>query len=616
MSVQALRRTNLARPTELKEEAMDITSADEGLRVQREYIKKLEDDNFTWDILVGDAFVRGMRDIGYKSTAFALAELIDNSIQAAATQIDVVFGFDAGTKPTQIAVIDDGYGMEPTMVRASLVWGAGTRAENRAGFGKYGYGLPSASVSQCHRVTVYSKTESGTWHSAYLDIDEIKNGSWTKSGRIEMPVEREAELPRFVVDHLKSKNRWGTFTHGTVVIWGGDLDRIDYRQREALRANLVTHLGVIYRNFLVATPMTVDEHTVQPCDPLFLTPGFRYYDLDEDRAIAYDPAVVDVKDKGKVIGQVRVRYSRMPSTFFRKPEMKHTNKPGRGNTNERLEIADANNGIIFMRNGRQIDVVRPPRSIPGAAFNATTDRFWAVEVDFDATLDELFSITTSKQQVKPADSLWDVLKDSAKMFAAIGQMRTAYDKEAKELASKLETSSQAKRASVEAIEAAEKFRTAAPPKPTAERAKEAQTNLDQSATRRAKQSGLEQEAVKRQLEASRQGVDHEVETEDLPGAPFFRCVQEGGTRVLYLNVAHPFYTKLYQGPGSNARLRAGLEVLLWTLGNAEADTDPESDRRTFYEQERVTIWSPHLATSLTNLSGIALGSAEPTDDAA
>jgi hypothetical protein len=35
-----------------------------------------------------------MRDIGYKSTAFALAELIDNSIQATATQIDIVFGFD------------------------------------------------------------------------------------------------------------------------------------------------------------------------------------------------------------------------------------------------------------------------------------------------------------------------------------------------------------------------------------------------------------------------------------------------------------------------------------------------------------------------------------------
>jgi hypothetical protein len=594
---------------------MDIISADEGLRVQREYIKKLEDDNFTWDILVGDAFVRGMRDIGYKSSAFAIAELIDNSIQAAATQIDVVFGFDAGAKPSQIAVIDDGHGMEPTMVRASLVWGAGTRAENRAGFGKYGYGLPSASVSQCHRVTVYSKTESGTWHSAYLDIDEIKDGKWTKNGRIEMPIEKSHQPPAFVIDSLKKARRWDSFTHGTVVVWGGELDRIDFKTREALKANLLTQLGVIYRNYLVATPMTVDGEPVQPCDPLFLTPGFRYYDLDADRATALDPATVEIKDKktGEALGRMRVRYALMPPTFFRKPEAKNTNKPGRTQMNERLEIADANNGIIFTRNGRQIDVVRPPRGISSP--NATTDRYWAVEVDFDATLDEWFSITTSKQQVKPHDSVWDMLKDSAKMFEAIGQMRTTYKKEAAEVAAELEASKREKRASVESVEAAEKFRTTPKPKDTPDRAKEARTNLETSASKRAKQAGLEPTAVQRELTASRDGKEKVVETEDSPGAPFFRVVQEGGTRVLYLNVAHAFYTDLYQGPGSNPLLRAGLEVLLWTLGNPECDADPHSDRRTFYETERAVVWSPFLAAALKTLSTIDLGVAE-ADDAA
>jgi hypothetical protein len=594
---------------------MDITNAIEGLKVQREYIKKLEEDKFTWDILVGDAFVRGMRDIGYKSTAFAMAELIDNSIQAGATQIDVAFGFNAGAKPTQIAVIDDGHGMEPTMVRASLVWGAGTRAENRDGFGKYGYGLPSASVSQCHRVEVYSKTEEGEWHVAYLDIDEIKDGEWSPNGRIEMPREKLGRPPAFVVDFLKKKKRWETFTHGTIVVWGGELDRIDFKTREALKANLLTNLGVIYRNYIVATPMTVDGETVQPVDPLFLTPGFRYYDLDADRATAFDPAVVEVKDKktGDVIGKMRVRYSLMPPTFFRKPVAKQTNKPGRGQSNERLEIADANNGIIFTRNGRQIDVVRPPRSL--ASVNATTDRFWAVEVDFDASLDEMFSITTSKQQVKPDDRVWDMLKDSAKMFEAIGQMRTNYKKAAAQVATQIEADKRAHRASVEAIEAAEKFRTTPKPQPTQKRAEEAENNLEQMVTRKAKQSGLEPDAVRREIEASREGKHKDVDTEDLPGAPFFRVVQEGGTRVLYLNVSHPFFTDLYEAPGSTPQLRAGLEVLLWTLGNAECDADPESDRRTFYGTERATVWSPFLATALKSLSTIDLGTVE-SDDAA
>lgn len=588
---------------------MEISTLPEGLKTQRQYIEKLEAEKFGWDILVGDAFVRGMRDIGYKSTSFAMAELIDNAIQAAASKVDVVFGFDGGAKPTKIAVIDDGHGMEPKMVRACLIWGAGTRAENREGFGKYGYGLPSASVSQCHRVSVYSKTPDGSWHRAYLDIDEIKDGKWSKGNRIEMPDAESAELPEFVTDYLKGHGRLDDFSHGTVVVWE-TLDRVSPKLRQELRNSLVTNLGVIYRNYLVETPITVDDVEVQPCDPLFLTEGFRYYDLDEDRAIELPPATVEVKDKatGEVVGRMRVRYARMPSTFFRKPEFKHTNRPGKGGMNGRLEIADANNGIIFLRNGRQIDVIRPPRSF--RSLNATTDRFWGVEVNFDATLDDLFSITTSKQQVRPDDSVWDMLRDKANMFTVIGEMFSTYKKEAKALESELEQAKAGKRASVEAIEGAAKFRTTKAPDETPERQKEAEDNLEKEAKKRAGKAGVKPDAVERELVAEREGRTHQVETEDMPGAPFMRCVQEGGTRVLYLNVAHPFYTELYAGPGATPRLRAGLEVLLWTLGNAEVDAEPESDRRKFYGRERGSVWSPLLADALEVLKGVAVMEAE------
>ncbi|MDA8071764.1 MAG: ATP-binding protein [Actinomycetota bacterium] len=586
---------------------METTTVPEGLQAQRQYIEKLESEHFGWDILVGDAFVRGMRDIGYKSTSFAMAELIDNAIQAAASRVDIVFGFDGGAKPTKIAIIDNGHGMEAKMVRASLIWGAGTRAENREGFGKYGYGLPSASVSQCHRVSVFSKIPGGEWHRAYLDIDEIKDGKWSKGNRIEMPAAAPMDPPDFVLQHLEERGRSGD--HGTVVVWEG-LDRVNPKLRQELRNSLVTNLGVIYRNYLVATPITVDCVDVQPCDPLFLTEGFRYYDLDEDRAVELPPATVEVKDKGtgQVIGRMRVRYARMPATFFRKPEFKHTNRPGKGGTNERLDIADANNGIIFLRNGRQIDVIRPPRSM--RSINATTDRFWAVEVNFDATLDELFSITTSKQQVRPDDSVWDMLKDKAKLFDVIGEMFTTYKKDASKIATKAEQAKEGKRASVEAIEGAAKFRTTKTPDETPERQQEAEANLEQEARKRAGKAGVKPEAIERELVAEREGRTHEVETEDMPGAPFMRCVQEGGTRVLYLNIAHPFYTELYAGPSATPRLRAGLEVLLWTLGNSEADADPESERRRFYERERVSVWSPQLADALQVLKGVSVMESE------
>jgi len=566
---------------------------------QKALVDRLDESG--WDLIVGDAFVRGMRDIGYKSTSYAMAELIDNSIQADATWVEVAFGFDKGAKPSKIAVVDNGWGMESRMTRASLVWGAGTRHDNREGFGKYGYGLPSASVSQCYRVEVYSKISGGQWAMAYLDVNEISEGKWTSNHRIATPAERLAEPPSFAVDQLKDSGRW-PMESGTIVVWDNlDPNRIDYKRREELRNALVTNLGVIYRNYLVDTPMRVDGHDVEPCDPLFLTEGFRYYDLDEDRAIALPEAIIEVTDRitKAPVGKLRVRFARMPATFFRKPEAKRNYKPGKTGTNERLAIADAHNGFIFLRNGREIDVVKPPRSM--MSINATTDRFWAVEIDFDASLDDEFSMTTAKQQVTPSDRIWDILNDKAKVQENIAAMRKQYEKGAAEVR---DTAEKAKKASIEAIENAAKFKTTKPPKDTPARRSEAEENLKAEANRRARESGLPPETVKRELVAQQEGKTHDVETEDLPGAPFFRCVQRGGQRVLLVNVAHPFYTDLYAGPGSTVQQRAALEILLWTLGEAEVDADPDSDRRRFYERERPSVWSPYLAEALTSLRTI------------
>jgi len=585
---------------------MTITTANDPFAAQKALVETL--DKSGWDLIVGDAFVRGMRDIGYKSTSYALAELIDNSVQANATWTDVIFGFNkGGAKPTKIGVIDNGWGMVPAMVRASLVWGAGTRPNDRRGFGKYGYGLPSASVSQCLRVEVYSKTADGPWATSYLDVEEIGNGEWTTNHRINTPETVMEEPPEFVVDHLKAAKRW-PLEHGTIVVWDKlDGTRLDYKTREALKDSLLSNLGVIYRNYLVDVPMTVDGAKVEPCDPLFLTPGFRSYDLDSDRAVELQSTVVEVPDPitKQVKGTMRVRFSRLPATFYRKPEHKGTTSSGKGVFNERAAIADLHQGIVFLRNGRQIDVVKPPRSL-GAFSNPTTDRYWKIEVDFDATLDDEFAMTTAKQQVIPSESVWDRLNDKAKLAENIANMRSTYKKQTAEIR---DIAEEKKKASITALEKAQKFKTTKPPKDSQPRRDEAAKNLEDEARRRAKQSGVSEDKVKEDLQAKQVDNPLAVETEDLPGAPFFRCLQRGGQRVLLINKEHPFYTDVYAGPGSSLATRAALELLLWTLGDAEVDAEPESERRAFYETERQTVWSPNLKAAL-----LALRTVDVADD--
>jgi hypothetical protein len=290
----------------------------------------------------------------------------------------------------------------------------------------------------------------------------------------------------------------------------------------------------------------------------------------------------------------------MPATFFRRPEAKHTNKPGKNDNNERLAVADSHNGVIFLRNGREIDVVKPPRKW-GQLINATTDRFWAIEVDFDATLDDEFSMTTAKQQVVPSDRIWDILTDKARIFEAVTEMRAAYKKEAAKIR---ESANEAKKASIAAIENAQKFKTTKPPKDTPARRDEAAKNLKAEAERRSKESGVPADLVERELVAQQQGNPYAVETEDLPGAPFFRCVPRGAQRVLLINEAHPFFTDLYGAPDTTVRTRAALEVMLWTLGEAEIEASPDSDRRRFYEAERQQVWSQYLKDALNSLRTI------------
>jgi hypothetical protein len=114
------------------------------LAAQREYAESRERKS-RFGLMVPEAFVRGIRDLGYRSNGEAIAELIDNSIQAYADRIDILFGYDGSTsekKPTQVAVIDNGHGMEAAMIRMAVMWGGTHRENDRSGLGRYGYGLP------------------------------------------------------------------------------------------------------------------------------------------------------------------------------------------------------------------------------------------------------------------------------------------------------------------------------------------------------------------------------------------------------------------------------------------------------------------------------------------
>ena len=139
-----------------------------------------DQQEFDFSIVSAKLTIEAMRDSGYKDTDHALAELIDNSVEAGADLIEVIAVETppdpnrsyARARVSEIAVVDNGEGMDRTTLRRALKFGDGTRLDRSSrGIGRFGVGLPQSSISQCTRVDIWTWQNSAVnaFH-CYLDL--------------------------------------------------------------------------------------------------------------------------------------------------------------------------------------------------------------------------------------------------------------------------------------------------------------------------------------------------------------------------------------------------------------------------------------------------------------
>ena len=530
------------------------------LAAQRAYARQ-NGGRSKFGLMVPEAFVRGIRDLGYRSNGDAVAELIDNAIQAYADRVDVLFGYDGTTsnkKPVQLAIVDNGHGMEPDMIRMAVMWGGTHRENDRSGLGRYGYGLPCSSVSLGRRFTVISQINGGSLQAVCLDLDGITAGQYTDTqGEIVVPEARACSLPSFVQDHIAEAYPEGWMS-GTVILID-KLDRLEWSTAQGLRDNLCRQFGVTYHKLRGEAAIFVDGAYVEPIDPLFLTPDFHLFDLDEERAQAFDPVRIEVRDPEGVgyMGAIVLRYAWLPPSFGSAD--KQRDAVGL-NANARFSILKDYHGLLFSRNGRLIDV---QTRTPWTTF-INNDRYIKVEVEFSATLDEAFGVTTSKQQVSVSPLIWDLLRQAG-LPKAIEQLRSKV-KDAKVMR-RLEALSP----------------------------RDGERRLSERAMSAASGMGISNPQWDLALRVS----PYRVEFERAPCQSFFRVGRHGGARTLYLNTSHRFYEEIYDGPVSTPELRSSLEVLLFSLGDVML---AEPDEGKLRSQAQLASWSNRLDVALGALA--------------
>ena len=539
----------------------------------------------------GQLFIESIRKLGYKNPSAAIHELADNSIQALAESFQI-YTNTAGkgeTKISDIAFVDDGVGMIPEMLRRSVKWGGTDRHNDRKMFGRFGFGLPSASVSQGRRYEIYSRTDGNPFYSIAIDVDDL-GGS--KTGEVIAPSPVKQDPPDWVLERAEKNFSGGRDAINTVIIWQ-KLDSKKWRTIKHFERQVLWRLGVTYRGFLRQTAMKVNDKAVEPIDPLFINADSRYFEPQPDGAEPRPGTSFQVKDEesGQVQGEVRIRYAYMPFEFL---------DAGRGRKGEsvakaRFEIRKENNGIVFTRNGRQIDVLQRT-----SLFNfQNNDRYIGVEVDFDPSLDELFGITTSKQSVTLSDR-GEQLLENAGIKTAISEMSRAFKEEAKLRQAKLfdDADGSEPRASEEIME---EIATISRQRELSDDQQQAAAdNLEKEAQRQSKNQGRDADQVKEELERETLERPYKIERERSPEAPFYRVEQRGAQLVIWINTAHRFYTDVYAvlGGEEGGRVRAGLELLMFTLGSCEVHNT--GDGRIWYQGERVE-WSRRLSAALAKL---------------
>lgn len=357
--------------------------------------------NEQYDLVPTSLAVTAMRDNGYRNTSYAIAELIDNAVQAKASSVELLccerqsFVRQRTRRNIyQVAVLDNGSGMDADVLRTALQFGNGQYLNDRSGIGRFGMGLPSSSISQCRVVEVWTWTAgAASCIYSYIDLNRVESGKQTT---VPDPVEREIPTMWY-----KAGESFGE--SGTLVVWS-ELDRCLWKTASAIMKNSDYLIGRMYRRFIHDGQLTIrmasflddkpEDFSKDICvvtnDPIYrMIPSSTPEPYSEKAMFRQDG------DRWELSQDIEFDGERHQVTIrFTVADEGARNRPNAGATPYGRH-AKGNIGVSLVRAERELELETSlvlqydPR-----------ERWWGVEVEFPPSLDEIFGVTNNKQAAR------------------------------------------------------------------------------------------------------------------------------------------------------------------------------------------------------------------------
>ncbi len=334
--------------------------------------------------------IEGLRDTGYEFHT-SVADLIDNSIAAHASVIDVKISMDYRGK-VKLSIADDGDGMSQQELEDAMKYGAPERP-NPASLGKYGLGLKTASTAFCRRLSVTSR-DSGKapLNEAIWDLDHVGDvNKW------ELLLKDTPDNE--TIEHINTVSPSGT---GTVVSW----DKIDRLMKiydnptgahakkslEQKIDSLKEHVAMFYQRFLDTTDkrahdisIIINDEKIHSWDPFMKG----YSDLVAEQQIEVQTQSGN-EAKFIVRAYILPRPEEFPSKEIADQAKRAPNRQGLYIYRENRLIADSTWLRLY-----KIE---------------THHALLRVEFSFDHKLDEAFHLDIMKSQIILNDDLLNWLK--------------------------------------------------------------------------------------------------------------------------------------------------------------------------------------------------------------
>lgn len=320
-----------------------------------------------------------MRDLGY-SLETAIADIIDNSISAKATEIDVFCNL-AANNPA-LCIIDNGNGMSRKNLLLALKHGAvNPKAERQpTDLGRFGLGLKTASFSQSRQLTVIT-SQNDKVSAAQWDLDLVeKKDDWI------ITILEDHEIADFeFVEKLPS--------NGTMVVWR-KLDRLfedmsGVRRDEVVNEKLDLvehHLALVFHRFMAGEfrkfrkiSVRINGHEIAPFDPFCRTN--KATQLMPEEKVLVDGSIVRIQP---FILPHHSKLSAAKYDFYQ----------------DRSDFI-SNQGAYVYRNGRLMAWGDWFRLVP----KGEATKLARVQIDFPNTLDESWTIDIKKSRASPPQAV-------------------------------------------------------------------------------------------------------------------------------------------------------------------------------------------------------------------